>query len=129
MSAARNRRKLVRYILFALEKHEHNVDYDYEITPATIEHILPERPDSSWNTHFPPDIHERYVNRLGNYLLLEPKLNAKEAANKPLATKLAAYNASQYPSTRAFNWPDWTPTAIDKRQAKMAKMATAIWRF
>jgi hypothetical protein len=69
--------RLLRYMLCALEKQEYNVDYDWENTPATIEHVLPENPTAEWLEDFPNDLHERYVSRLGNYLLLESKLNSK----------------------------------------------------
>ncbi len=60
---------------------------------------------------------------------LEAKLNAKEAANKPLAEKLLTYHQSQYPTTRELAEADWTPQTIDHRQAQMARLATAIWRI
>ncbi|KAF0180635.1 MAG: hypothetical protein FD161_729 [Limisphaerales bacterium] len=121
--------RLLRYILCALEKQEHNVDYDWENTPATIEHVLPESPSAEWMQDFPGELHERYVSRLGNYLLLESKLNSKEAANKPLTEKLPIYQQSQYPTTKQFSAPDWTAQNIEGRQAHMAKLATAIWRI
>ncbi len=45
--------RLLRYMLCALEKQEHNVDYDWENTPATIEHVLPESPTAEWLQNFP----------------------------------------------------------------------------
>ena len=129
MPVGQARTRLIRYVLCALEKQDHNVDIDYEQTPATIEHILPESPTAEWLIEFPNDLHERYVSRLGNYLLLESKLNSREAANKPLAEKLPVYQSSQYPTTKLFSAVDWTPRSIDGRQAHMAKLATAIWRL
>ena len=129
MPVGQARTRLIRYVLCALEKQDHNVDIDYEQTPATIEHILPESPTADWLVEFPNDLHERYVSRLGNYLLLESKLNSREAANKPLAEKLPVYQNSQYPTTKLFSAVDWTPRSIDGRQAHMAKLATAIWRL
>lgn len=129
ISAGGSRKKLVRYILCALEKQMHGADHDFETTSATIEHILPERPAPEWQDDFSDDLHERYVSRLGNYLLLEAKLNRKMAANRALESKRAIYVQSQYPSTQAFEWEEWTPRAIEERQAQMAKVATAVWRL
>jgi hypothetical protein len=70
-----------------------------------------------------------HVHRLGNYLLLEPKLNRGQAANGPLEDKKAAYAQSQYPSTRTFDWDTWNPRTIDERQARLARVATAVWRL
>jgi hypothetical protein len=121
--------RLVRYILFALQKQEHNVDGDWETDSATIEHVLPEHPDDSWRLNFPGDLHERYVDRLGNYLLLEAKLNGREAANRPYAEKMEVYRQSQYQGTKSLSVPEWNPQAIEQRQSQMAKVATAIWKL
>jgi hypothetical protein len=129
INASGSAKKLVRYVLCAVEKHLHNMDLDFETTNATIEHILPERPSPEWQQGFPRDMHERYVRRLGNYLLLEAKLNRELAGNEPLEVKRVAYARSQYPSTRQFDWEEWTAQAIEERQAKMARAATAIWRL
>lgn len=129
ISAGGSRRRIVRYILCALEKQMHNADLDADTTAATIEHILPEHPSDEWWQWFRPEFHERYVRRLGNYLLLEGKLNRRAAGNAPLAQKKAVYAQSQYPSTRAFDPEVWTPDAMEARQAGMARCATAIWRL
>lgn len=129
INAAGARKKLVRYILCALERQMHGVDLDFETTNATIEHVLPERPAPAWQVEFPPEVHARYVHRLGNYLLLESKLNREQAANGSLDEKRAAYAQSQYPSTRAFDWESWNPRTIEERQASLAKVATAVWRL
>ncbi|MBL0127677.1 MAG: DUF262 domain-containing protein [Flavobacteriales bacterium] len=129
INASGQRKALVRYILVALEKQDHNVDYDWEESQATIEHILPENPASEWVVDFPLDMHERYVDRLGNYLLLEGKLNRKDAANNTIADKIPVYHQSQYPTTKQFSSVDWTPQTIEVRQERMARTATAIWRL
>jgi hypothetical protein len=129
INAGGARKKLVRYILCALERQIHSVDLDFESTATSIEHILPERPVPAWEADFPGEVHTRYVRRLGNYLLLEPKLNRGQAANGPLAEKEAAYAQSQYPSTRSFDWDTWNPRTIDERQARLARVATAVWRL
>jgi hypothetical protein len=129
INAAGVRKKLVRYILCELERQMHGVDLDFESTNASIEHVLPEHPSSAWQDEFPAEVHARYVHRLGNYLLLEPKLNRERAANGPLADKKGTYAQSHYPSTRAFDWDTWTPRTIEERQASLARIATAVWRL
>lgn len=129
INAAGQRKALVRYILVAIEKQDHQVDYDWEESQATIEHILPENPGQDWLVDFPHDLHERYVDRLGNYLLLEGKLNRKDASNKSFTEKLPVYHESQYPTTKGFSSVDWTPQTIEVRQERMARTATAVWRL
>jgi hypothetical protein len=129
INAAGARKKLVRYILCTLERQIHSVDIDFETTNASIEHVLPEHPSPAWQDEFPSEVHARYLHRLGNYLLLEPKLNREQAANGSLEDKRAAYAQSQYPSTHAFDWDVWTSRTIEERQAKMARVATSAWRL
>ncbi|MDX2065119.1 MAG: DUF262 domain-containing HNH endonuclease family protein [Fimbriimonadaceae bacterium] len=129
ISTGGQKTRLVKYVLFALQKQEFNTDRDWETDPATIEHVLPTNPDESWKPYFAGDLHERYVDRLGNYLLLESKLNAKLAGNKPYAEKLEIYAQSQYPGTSRIEFPEWTPQAIESRQQQMARFATAIWKL
>jgi hypothetical protein len=129
IAASGQRKALVREILCRLENQMHGTDYDWETTTATIEHILPESPDATWLAAFPHDLHERFVDRLGNYLLLEGKLNRKDAGNKPLPEKAAAYQKSTYPTTKEWTETDWAPAKIEARQAQMARVATAVWRL
>jgi hypothetical protein len=129
ISADGQQKKLVRYILCALEKQAHNHDIDFMTTTATIEHILPKSPEGEWDRLFTLDQHERFVERLGNYLLLEPKLNNRRAGNGSLQSKLTVYATSQYPLTREFSVAEWSPSAIEERQQKMARLATAIWKL
>ena len=68
-------KKLVRYILYSLENHLSNADYDFEETPGTIEHILPENGNDNYTENFPQAIHESVVYRLGNYTILEDDKN------------------------------------------------------
>src|SRR5690606_9307963 len=68
-------KKLVRYVLFEIENHLEGTDTDYENSPATIEHILPENSSESWIDNFPASIQETLVYRLGNYTLLEDDKN------------------------------------------------------
>jgi hypothetical protein len=123
-------KKLVRYILAALEKQLHNHDIDYETTPATIEHILPQSLDGEWVGKFTTEQQERLIDRLGNYLLLESKLNGRAAGNSSFAQKRLVYEKSQYIETCRFaeQYEDWTPTAVESRQAQLARVATAVWK-
>lgn len=129
IQAGSKKTRQIRYILIALQKQEFGLDIDWETDSATVEHILPEHPDESWHQHFAGDLHERYVSRLGNYLLLEARLNAREASNRPYTEKVDVYQQSQYPGTSGLRYAEWTPRAIDERQMRMAKTATAIWKL
>jgi len=121
-------KQIVRYILFALENHLTNKDYDFEDTTATIEHILPEKLTAEWVNWFSAREHESNVYRLGNLTLLETSKN-KECGNAPYDQKLPVYQTSVYRLTaQEVNYIEWTPGALHKRQEKMAKWAAAVWR-
>lgn len=121
-------KKLARYILFELENSlMEGGDRDYELDPATIEHILPENPPEEWDINFPRILQEKYIYRLGNYTLLEENLN-RDCEVLPFDVKKTFYSRSQYELTRSINYTEWNPTALDVRQNEMARRSTSIWR-
>jgi hypothetical protein len=121
-------KKLVRYILFSIENHMSNNDYDYEENPATIEHILLENDYQNYNRDFPTNIYDSWVYRLGNYTLLEDDKN-RQCATQPFEGKKIIYQTSQYILTHRINSNSWTPSTIELRQEMLSDQATAIWRI
>lgn len=88
-------KKLVRYILFEIENNLSQADNDYEVNPATIEHILPENAGDEWSLNFPISIQDSLVYRLGNYTLLEDDKN-RDCGTKSFEAKRGIYKTSQY---------------------------------
>ncbi len=129
-TSSRNK-QIVRYILFALENHLTNKDYNFEDTTATIEHILPEKLTAEWiNSFSVREVreHEAAVYRLGNLTLLEASKN-RECGAAPFEDKLKIYQTSAYRLTaEETEYLEWTPTTLRLRQEKMAKWASAVWR-
>lgn len=121
-------KKLVRYILFKLENHLSQADYDYEENPGTIEHILPENGNQNYLDQFPTSIHESLVYRLGNYTLLEDDKN-RECQTLAFDQKKEVYVTSQYAMTSRIDQNEWTPNTVELRQEFLANQATAIWRI
>src|SRR5690606_16756198 len=76
----RNKR-IVRYILFKLEKQVSNHDYDFDSDTYNIEHILPENPGEGWE-YINDNEHEQFVYRLGNMTLLQSRTN-RHLGNAP----------------------------------------------
>lgn len=123
-------KRVARYILARLESAASGRDCDPDRDSATIEHILPEHPDDSWESAFPPARHELFLYRLGNLTLLERRAN-RDVGNGPYREKVVAYGESGYTLTRqvAEIAPErWTPEAIENRQKKLAARAVQIWR-
>lgn len=121
-------KKIVRYILFSLENHLSQADYDFEENPATIEHILPENGNESYLVEFPQAIHESVVYRLGNYTLLEDDKN-RACETLPFPGKKEIYATSQYHLSREIVSNTWSPNSIDLRQDRLANYASSIWRI
>lgn len=125
---SRNRR-VVRYILCSLEKRLTGQDLDFDSTSLTLEHVLPENPESGWDTFSEEEI-EALVFRLGNLTLLHTAQN-KNIGNAPYAQKQPVYAESTFGLTKkiANDNADWAPERLAARQNWMANQATAIWRI
>lgn len=127
ISTKRNK-KLIRYILFEIENQLSGTDTDYEDSPASIEHILPENSGAEWEENFPISIQEAFVYRIGNYTLLEEDKN-RICGTRPFNEKKEIYQTSQYHITREVNASEWNPNTLDRRQVRLATTATAVWRL
>ena len=125
-------RKLLKYILISINNHLALENRDYNSDYATIEHILPQNPDISWEENFPEKNRESFISRLWNYILLEPNLN-NQCENKSFEEKLKIYSKSKYIVTKEMinyyseTW--WNTATIEKLQSFYAENAKDIWRL
>ena len=122
-------KKVVRFILFAIEKQKSGQDFDFESSTYSLEHILPENPSDEWN-YIVDQIHERFVYRLGNMILLEKTTN-RDIANKGYDTKKEAYKKSSFLTTNNIpaHYNEWDENKITSRQKQMANIANGIWNI
>jgi len=125
---SRNRR-IVRYVLCALEKRLTGAALDFDSDSFNLEHILPEHPEAGWEA-FSDDEVEALVYRLGNLVLLARGAN-RDLGHAPYLEKKAAYADSSFGVTKkiAEDNAEWTPERLAARQQWMANQATAIWRI
>jgi hypothetical protein len=125
---ARNRR-VVRYILCAIEKHVSGADHDFASQSFNIEHILPQSSESGWD-RFSDEQAEAMVYRLGNMTLMATGPNS-DCGNEPFAAKKPSYANSIFEITKkiAEENDDWSAERIGARQDWLAKQATALWRI
>jgi len=125
---SRNNR-VVRYIFCKLEKQLGGQAYDFEDATLTIEHILPQNPETDWNDFSDEEI-AAMVYRLGNMTLLEKNKN-QALANSGYADKRRVYETSGFAITRkiAEQNDSWQAQRIATRQQQLANMAKTIWRI
>jgi uncharacterized protein with ParB-like and HNH nuclease domain len=121
-------KKVVRYILFQLEKQVSGQDFEFESPAYNLEHILPENPSEAWS-HIDEQNQDKFVYRLGNMTPLEKKPN-RAIGNQGYAEKIAIFQESCFKITSDIpkNSESWTEKAITTRQTQLAKIATAIWK-
>lgn len=116
----------VRYILSKIHNYiDPGMELNINTSEVHIEHIMPVEP-SKWNVT--DEIHETYLWRLGNLMLLSGKFN-KEASNKPFAEKKTKYKVSKIePNKQVCEYSEWNSDQIDDRQKKLAEYAVKIWK-
>ena len=119
------KKKLSRYILYKLEMDASRIDINED--SFSIEHILPESPNSEWRKNFTDAQIEEMVYRIGNVTPLEPSKN-REVGNELYSVKQEAYQQSVYQLTQNILAEEWTPNTLSNRQKELAKRAIHIWR-
>jgi uncharacterized protein with ParB-like and HNH nuclease domain len=125
----RRKKDLIKYILIKMEYQLSNQDNQVEDAKSTIEHILPQNPSSVWDSSFPPDIQSDYINRIGNYTLLEASINHKLSNEVSFDKKLEFYKKSNFTMTNDnLDFTEWSPGTLLQHQQKMAKWAKGIWK-
>lgn len=124
----RNKR-IVRYLLFEIERHVSGNSYDFESGSYDIEHVMPESLGDEWND-IEDRIHEQFVYRLGNMTLLTKTVN-KEIGNSSFGVKAIKFAESEFRITNriASENEAWNSDRIQAHQNWLARQATSIWRI
>ena len=91
-TAAKSQKEIVRYILSKIHCFiDKNLEINLDSSEVHIEHIMPVTPQY-WN--IAPDVHEEYLWRLGNLMLLSGPLNMS-ISNGPFESKKDSYRLSK----------------------------------
>lgn len=122
-------KKVVRYILFEIERQRSGRDFDFESVTYNLEYILPEHPSESWSYIDEPK-QDRLIYRLGNMTPLETSRN-RDLGNGDYACKRQVYMQSGFQITRAVaeHYDSWDDQKIEARQRQLANVASGIWRI
>lgn len=126
-TAPRNK-KIVRYILFKLERHVSGQDYDADSAAYTLEHVLPVNPAENTWAQFDERQAEEMTYRLGNMVMLRDGAN-RALGNISFGEKKPKLAESEFAVTRrvAEQNDDWTPERLATHQRWMANQAVSIW--
>lgn len=127
-NSSRNK-KVVRYLLFEIEKRRYGQSFDTESATYSIEHVLPENPSEDW-AYIDEAKQNRLIYRIGNMTPLETKPN-RQVGNASYAEKRATFEESTFQMTRAIaqHYDTWDEQKIESRQKQLAKAAASIWRI
>lgn len=128
ISSSGNNKKLIKYILTKIENQESGSDNSWDDSSSTIEHILPQKPNEEWEGIFKNNA-SKYIFRIGNYTLLETKLN-KMSGNNNYEIKKKYYMESKYSIIKKYCLKDdWDAGTINEYQEKLAKIASTVWKI
>lgn len=122
-----DRHEVAKYLLRELETMERDSTEIEIIRHGAIhlEHIYPQSPklEGRW------DDHDDWIYRLGNLTLLSGRKNSG-LKNRAFLEKKPTYLASEVNMTRNLaSLADWSPDAIDKRQASWVDLAIRRWKI
>jgi hypothetical protein len=120
---------IVQYVLSKIDaKRSKDASYVPNPEAASVEHILPKRPNSEWPSGMrAEDYLRQYVNRIGNLTILTEPMN-RACESKGFGEKKQIYKDSKYKITQDLcGVADWTTEAIVERQRQMAEEAAGIW--
>jgi uncharacterized protein with ParB-like and HNH nuclease domain len=123
----RNKR-IVRYILFNIEKQTSGHEFDFDSDLYNIEHILPENPGEGWEYISDRD-HEQLVFRLGNMTPLSTSQN-RSLGNSSFEIKRPILESSEFVITSRIAQENqtWSAERIAVRQRWLANQAVGIWK-
>lgn len=122
-------KKVVRYILFEIERQQSGQDFDFESATYSLEHILPEHPSGAWS-YIEESKQDRLIYRIGNMTPLETGRN-RDLGNADYDAKRAVYQQSAFRITQAVaeHYDSWDEQKIEARQRRLATVASGIWKI
>ena len=119
---------LARYYLRAMEQYLAKDPEPYFQPTSDLvindEHIMPENLNDEWS-HITPEVHEAYLNRLGNQALLKASVNA-EIGQSGFNAKKPHLAAAGYTLTSDIaKYDKWGKDEIEDRQKTLGQVCNS----
>jgi hypothetical protein len=105
---------------------------DYSTVP-TIEHVIPQTLDPSWEAYLGEDVESldfyTKINSIGNLCLLSQPANSSAGQN-PFTSKVRDYSeiTALARELKSFD-SDWNLAAVEKRSSRLAERARVRWAW
>jgi hypothetical protein len=123
-----------RMILMELDKTMQSFGQlpDYSTVP-TIEHVIPQTLDPSWEAYLGEDVESldfyTKINSIGNLCLLSQPANSSAGQN-PFTSKVRDYSeiTALARELKSFD-SDWNLAAVEKRSSRLAERARVRWAW
>lgn len=116
-----------KYVLLRLELAAAELDQITTFAARTTEHVFPQNPTAggAWDTQATPEERRKFVNKLGNLVLLSKGKNSS-AGNKEFDAKKASYLAPRvtgFPrSSQVLGYGEWNQVIIEQRTVEAAEL-------
>ena len=119
----------VKRLLLGIFQHEQPSRASINERRYTVEHVLPVATQHLDNWGFSPKEHVDNVYLIGNQALLsEAENNPGNTFNQNFERKKVIFETSFIDTTRSIAAvSDWSPEAIEERQANIAEKAAKVW--
>jgi hypothetical protein len=130
-------KKIRLYVLLRLDAALSEGKASYNFSNITVEHVLPQNPASNsvWVNWFSTqEERDKYVNRIGNLVLLSSYKNS-QAQNYDFELKKEKYFITKKGicnfalTTQVLIEQEWTPEVIERRQKQLIDKLKEVWRL
>ena len=121
-----------RYVLLRLDEAMADGSAKYDFGNMTVEHVLPQNPDSKsrWVKDFNDEQREVWTHKLANLVPLSKKKNSG-AGNLDFVDKKEKYfgkrKANFILTQEIMGAAEWTPAVLKERQARLVSKLCDVW--
>lgn len=122
-----------KYLILRLDSFVSDGSASYDMPIVSIEHVLPQTMNHEWKKDWSEDLHEEWVDKISNLVLLSRRKNS-QAQNFDFAKKKSKYFSNNGTSafaltTQVLKEDKWTLDVVKKRQEKLLSTLKQKWEL